>query len=41
MLDHKFRFLNFPLGLMMIFLFPVFSTAGEEEMSPRAENVLD
>ena len=42
MLDEKFRFLNFPLGLMMVFLFPVFAMAEEGEMAaPKAENVLD
>ena len=42
MLDEKFRFLNFPLGLMMVFLFPVFAMAEEGEMTaPKAENVLD
>ena len=42
MLNEKFRFLNFPLGLMMVFLFPVFAMAEEGEMTaPKAENVLD
>ncbi len=42
MLNDKFRFLNFSLGLMMVFLFPALAMAEEEEMTaPKAENVLD